>query len=74
MQNNTENAAVSVLNMDILFSMNWKNENVSFFKMPITFKGPGLAGTYDPRKELACQKWTKELQQEKLNLGAVRRL
>ena len=56
------------------FSMNWKNENVSFFKMPVTFKGQRLSGTYDPRRKLACQRWTKEQRQVKPRLGAMRRL
>ena len=37
-----------------------KNENVSFFKAPVTFRGPGLAGTYDPRRKVAGQRWPKK--------------
>ena len=51
-----------------------KNENVSFFKAPVTFRGPGLAGTYDPRRKVACQRWTKESRQEKPVLRGLRRL
>ena len=73
-QSRTESAAVCVLNMDILFSMNWKNENASFTNAPVTFRGPGLAGTYDVRRKLACKRWTKELQQPRRDLRAMRRL
>ena len=73
-QSNTESATVSVLNLDIIFSVNWKNKNVSFFKVPVTFRGPGLAGTYDPRRKVAGQRWTKEPRQARPNLRAMRRL
>ena len=51
-----------------------KNKNVSFFKAPVTFRGPGRAGSYDPRRQVAGQRWPKDLQQQKPNLGGMRRL
>ena len=56
------------------FSVNWKNENVSFSIMAVTFRGHRLAGTYDPRRNLACQSKTKELQQTRHSLRGMRRL
>ena len=51
-----------------------KNKNVSFYKVPVTFRGPGLAGTYDPRRKMAGQEWPKESRQDKQVLRAMRRL
>ena len=43
-QGRTESAAACVLNMDILFSVNWKNENVSFFQNANDILEPGARG------------------------------
>ena len=73
-QSRTESAAVCVLDMDISFSSKWKNENVSFSKAPITFRGPGLAGTYDPCRKVAGHRWRKKSRQQNVNLGPMHRL
>ena len=57
----TESAAICVLNMDIFF-------------VAVTFRGQRLAGTYDPRRKVACQRWPKHLQQLRAVLGPMRRL
>ena len=51
-----------------------KNINVSIFRVKVTFSGQELVGTHESRKKMACHRWTKELQQERQVLGAMRRL
>ena len=70
----TGSATVSVLNLDILFSVNWKNRNVNFPMAPITFRGTRLAGSYDLRRKVGGQRRPKDPRQQRHNLRAMRRL